>query len=292
PLLFTTILLLLTLFLTLPIFRIKEIEIHGVNHIPIEKIYAASGISENQHFLSGMGGSLKDFFSGTYSDAEQQVLSKIPEVKDIKIYFSFPSRITFEVEEKIEIGFIKIPDGYCTIDSNGEVVSLLKTLPDALPIIEGIVVKNATVGKRIEVLEEEYLINAMYAMTALIEADYLLDGEKLINNVKKIEATINEEIFLTLQLDDKEFLIQSDRSHDLVSDFIWLKQIINEGTLSNVNQGIIDLRGKHKTFRESYRLDIKENPTENLDDNNDDNLDTSAGLEETESTEIETSDFQ
>ena len=129
-------------------------------------------------------------------------------------------------------------------------------------------------------------------MTALIEADYQLGGEKLITNIKKIEPTFNDEIFLTLQLEDKEFLIQTEKSHDLVSDFIWLKQVINEDTLLKINQGIIDLRGKHKTFRENYKLDTKENQTKNADENKDDNAEKSDELEETENSEIETSSFQ
>ncbi len=271
PIVFTTILLSITLLFALPVFHILEIEIQGDNLIPDDTLIDASGIQQNQHFLSGMGNDIKSFFSGEYINAEQQLLNKIPEIKSANIYFSFPSKVIFEVEEKIEIGFIKIPDGYCTIDSNGEVVALIDTLPEDLPIIEGITVINATIGQPLEVKQKNYLANAMYAMSALIEVDFQLEGEKLINSIEKIEPTINDEILLTLKFDQKDFLVQCIKTHDLVEDLTWLKQMLNEKVLSNKESGIIDLRGENKFFRENNKKNKNTKDSEETNETNESN---------------------
>ena len=83
----------------------------------------------------------------------------------------------FDVDERIAIGWIKIPDGFCTIDGKGVVIEVLDQEPKDLPIIKGITITNLALGKRVEVEQTEYLENAMFAMSALIEADLDNEGE-------------------------------------------------------------------------------------------------------------------
>ncbi len=247
---FTVLLILTTLLLTLPIFRIQQIELVNLNFIPAEDVLIASGIQENQHFLEGMGGSAEAFFQGRYQRAEENIVAQIPVIDSAKVSFSFPSKIKIEVTEKVEVGWINISGGYATVDSKGEIISILHEKPTDLPVVKGLTVTNAVLGKKIEVKQTEYFENAMYAMSCLIEADVDLAGEKLIHRITKIEPTINNDIYLELIYEDQAFTIICDKSHDLIDDFVWLKQLINTNVLAGKEAGIIDLRGSYRIFKE------------------------------------------
>ncbi|HHU53371.1 MAG TPA: FtsQ-type POTRA domain-containing protein [Clostridiaceae bacterium] len=241
--------LLFLLFFLLPVFHIQTIEIKNADFIAPEKLIQSAGINQNQHFLQGMGGTLSDFFNGRYKKAEQQVIRDIPQVADITISYSFPNKIVFDVKERIAIGWVKIPDGFCTIDGQGVVVEILDQEPQNLPIIEGITITNLALGKRVEVEQREYLENAMFAMSALIEADLDFGGEKLLYHIDVIEPTINNNIYLRLNIEDQELLIICDNSRELKSNFMWLKQVLNTKVIADKGSGMIDLRGKTRTFK-------------------------------------------
>ena len=241
--------ILILLFFLLPIFRIQTIEIKNADFIDPEIILQSAEIGQNQHFLQGMGGTLSDFFNGRYIKAEQKVIEKFPRVAGITISYSFPNKMIFDVDERIAIGWIKIPDGFCTIDGKGVVIEVLDQEPKDLPIIKGITITNLALGKRVEVEQTEYLENAMFAMSALIEADLDNEGEKLLSQIDIIEPTINNNIYLRLNIENQELLIICNKSRDLKSHFIWLRQVINSNSIADKGSGTIDLRGKTRTFK-------------------------------------------
>ncbi len=255
----TIILVIVTIFALMPQFRIQQVEFKDFLFISPEEVYMASGITQNQFFLKGIGGSLNEYLAGRYTGAEQRVKNTFPEVDTIKIYFDFPSKVVFEMKEKIEIGWIKIQDGFCTVDSNGKVISILQEQPEALPIISGLTVLNATIGKKIEVSQADYLENAMYVMSSLIEADVDVEGKKLLTMVKRIEPTINNDIYLILENGEKNFTIICDKSHDLTDDFLWLKKAMNSDVLASEKSGIIDVRGKNRIFRKNRPVSDADN---------------------------------
>ncbi|MGI6579752.1 MAG: cell division protein FtsQ/DivIB [Saccharofermentanales bacterium] len=241
--------ILIALFFLLPVFRIQTIEIKNADFIAPEKILQAARINQNQHFLQEMGGTLSDFFNGRYTKAEQRVLKELPQVADIEISYSFPNKIVFDVDERIAIGWIKIPDGFCTIDGQGVVIEILDQEPQDLPIIKGITITNLALGKRIEVEQTEYLENAMFTMSALIEADLDYQGEKLLNQINVIEPTINNNIYLRLNVEDQKLLIICDKSRELKNNFMWLKQVLSSNVIADKGSGTIDLRGETRTFK-------------------------------------------
>ncbi|MGB4610831.1 MAG: FtsQ-type POTRA domain-containing protein [Saccharofermentanales bacterium] len=241
--------ILIALFFLLPIFHIQTIEIKNADFIAPEKILQAARINQNQHFLQEMGGTLSDFFNGRYTKAEQRVLKELPQVSDIEISYSFPNKIVFDVDERIAIGWIKIPDGFCTIDGQGVVIEILDQEPQDLPIIKGITITNLALGKRIEVEQTEYLENAMFTMSALIEADLDYQGEKLLNQINVIEPTINNNIYLRLNVEDQKLLIICDKSRELKNNFMWLKQVLSSNVIADKGSGTIDLRGETRTFK-------------------------------------------
>ncbi len=251
---FLLILILVTLFVTLPAFRIQEVEMQNVHFIPYDELFAATGLKENQHFLSGLGGSFGKLISGRYGEAEDRVMDRIPEVEQASINFSFPGKLIIRLEEKIEIGWLKMTDGFCTIDSKGKVVSIKKSKPEGLPVISGLNIVKAKLGQPVEVDQSDYLENAMYAMSALIEADIdLTTGDKLLGMVTKIEPTIKNDIYLSLSCGKYDLKVVCDRSHDLVADFIWLKQMINSKVLEDKPSGLVDLRGKQRLFKKDIQ---------------------------------------
>lgn len=250
--------ILLILFIVLPVFRIKQIEMYDVNFIQPESIYAVSGIEEGQHFLKGLGGNFNQFFTGHYGKAEEKVIENIPEIKNISIRYRFPGKVIFKAKEKIAIGWIKIPDGYCTVDGQGNVISIMQEKPDGLPIISSLTVVKASLGKKIEVLQNEYLETAMYTMSALIEADLDTDGEKLLYLIDKIEPTINNDIYIYINFPDQKLAVICGQSYDLKEDFIWLKQLIDHKVLANRGSGTIDLRGENRIFQPSDTNDIEQ----------------------------------
>lgn len=241
--------ILLSLFFLLPVFRIQTIEIRNADFIAPEKILQSAEINQNQHFLKGMGGTLSDFFNGRYTNAEQRVMEKLPQVADITINYAFPNKLIFDVDERIAIGWIKIPDGFCTIDGQGVVIEVLDQEPQDLPIIKGITITNLALGKRVEVEQTEYLENAIFTMSALVEADLDNEDEKLLHQIDVIEPTINNNIYLRLTIGDQKLLIICNKSRDLKSHFIWLKQVINSNVIADKGSGTIDLRGETRTFK-------------------------------------------
>ena len=196
-----------------------------------------------------MGGDINLFFSARYGKAEEKVLQSVPEIKNITIRHKFPRKIIFEVEERVAIGWIKIPDGYCIVDGQGIVISISQLEPDNLPIITGMTVTKANLGRKIEVLQNDYLENALKTMTALIEADILADGKKLLHSIERIEPTIKDDIYLYINFPEQELSILCDKSCELKEDFIWLKELFNKEIILNKGSGTIDLRGEQRVFK-------------------------------------------
>ena len=167
-LLLSVVILLIVL---LPVFHLQEIEIDGLLALKPENVIKSSGLTINQHLLSGLGGSPRHILQLRYAEAEKQLISTQPSIRSAVIRMDFPGKIVIEIDERVEVAYLIIPDGCAIIDKDGFLMDILPVPPPDIPIISGLSVTSMTLGQPISVDVPSALNSAISLMGAIIDAD-------------------------------------------------------------------------------------------------------------------------
>lgn len=234
----------------LPSFYAAEIEVTPTRAMSTAEIQAASGLETGQHLLSGLGGSLRQLFSLRYGTAEQKLIQKFPYIRTVEARLDFPARIKINIEERIEVSYLAIPDGCVLVDKEGYALRILPQSPTDIPLVEGITVRQMSIGSPLTVDLPESMNVALSLMGAIIDANKdTRSSVNLIAAARNIRPVSNRDVYLTLLLPSgDELTVLARASADLVEDMIWLRFAIEQGALSDRGKGVLDLTGDRKVF--------------------------------------------
>ncbi len=234
----------------LPQFYTHEIEVSATRAMSMDQIRAASGLETGQHLFKGLGGSLRQLFSLRYGAAEQQLAAAFPYIRTVEVRLDFPSKIKIDVEERIEVSYLAIPDGCVLVDKEGYALSILPQPPAGIPLVEGITVRQMSIGKPLTVDLTESLNVALSLLGAIIDANKdTRSSVNLIAAARSIRPVSNRDVYLTLNLPTgDELTVLARASTDLTEDMIWLRFAIEQGALSDRGKGVLDLTGERKVF--------------------------------------------
>lgn len=251
----TTVLLAAILTVTLPQFRIEQIEIVGCSEISKEALLKSSGLTAGDHLLSNLGGGIIQLFTLRYGNIEKELSSNYPYISDINIRIVFPSKVLFTVDEREKIGYVELPDGYAVIDTDGYVVELYDgDAQTGVPLMEGLPVRVSALGEMIDMTEGKGLNTCISILSAILAADEnkSKDSEfSLMKSVRSVRCIQSGTTFVTLVLpaSQKELLVRIGSLKNIAEDMSWLRYAAEQNKFDSVGDGVLDMSGEEYTFR-------------------------------------------
>ena len=243
------------LVVTLPQFRIEQIEITGCSEISKEALLKSSGLTVGDHLLKNLGGGIIQLFTLRYGNMDKELSHSYPYISDISIRIVFPSKVLFTVDERKEIGYVELPDGYAVIDTEGYVVELYDgTAPTGVPLIEGLPVRASALGEMIDITEGKGLNTCISILSAIFAADEnkSKDSEfSLMKCVQSVRFIQSGTTFVTLVLpaNQKELLVRIGSLKNIAEDMSWLRYAAEQNKFESVGDGVLDMSGEEYTFR-------------------------------------------
>jgi len=254
PGILATIMLLAVLLLLvwlLPVFHLSEIETHGLRTLDETEIKAVSGLTPDQHLLRGLGGSLTHILQLRYAFAENNLKAAYPSIRTAVVQMDFPRKIIIDIEERVEVAYLLVPDGCAVIDKSGYLIDILPTPPLGIPVINGLKVTSMTLGQAISVDVPTVLNSAISLMGAIIDADKDDRTDlKLLPTISTILPVGGRNLYMVLILPGSrdELHVAVEIGPDLREDMLWLRFAVAQGVLDNRGKGILDLTGTRRTF--------------------------------------------
>ncbi|MDO5734255.1 MAG: hypothetical protein Q4P08_03905, partial [Eubacteriales bacterium] len=247
------VIMMLILFFTLPSFRIKKFTSTPLRFVSEGQLLQESGLKYNQHFLTRLlNPDFAKTLRGRYVKAEARLKAKFPQIRDVEIKLHFPNTIHFTVLERLPIAAIEIPDGIVLMDRDGIVLGLKNTIPQGVPVIAGLEVRQAKIGDKLEVDLERELNRALSMLSALIEADAASAGElHLMPLLEELRPGAYQRVVIKLRLpaNNKSLNLSCAQNDYLTKHFVWLRKVIAAGVFDDRVPGTLDLSGRYQIFK-------------------------------------------
>ena len=247
-----SILVVITLLALVPGFTINQIEVNGTYRIDDKSVEQVLSSHKNKHFVYKLGGNIRTLFGLRYASAEETILASSPLVEDVKVYFSYPSRIKIDLNEKTEIMCVRVPGGYALVDKDLFVIELKEEASDIFPSVEQITLtETAEEGKQLQT-EQTYRLQKSINLTAEIirQDSSKKNEEKLLPLIRHIIWQDTSSFYLHIpstqggmirvKLDDNRYL--QDKLA-LLSDLIFVEGFTEKAA------GELDMTGAKVHFR-------------------------------------------
>lgn len=238
--------LLLTLvvcFFSLPQFHINTIEVDGNYVISDEEIVAESGLTEGSHL-----------FLHNYIGIKDAIKNMSPYIKNVSISIKFPSAVVINVEERAKIAYVRVPDGYAALDTEGVIVELstFTSGETPKPLVCGIEVTDAVIGQNSGISSNTDYSKAVVVLGAILNADKDSSSEySVFENVYELRLIPGGEIFLTIKIPNGNMLQVKLADVDGINDDMnWLLAAIEQGEFDSLPDGVMDMTGEEYIYRE------------------------------------------
>lgn len=235
----------------LPVFHLSVLEVDELRTVSREEIISLSGLTQGQHLLAGLGGSASHWFSLRYAQTELRLLNAVPTIKSVTVRMDFPGKIHIEIDERVEVAYIRIPDGCVMIDKEGVALSILAAPPGDIPVIEGVTVASMKLGQPLTVDVPSALHSAMALMGAIIDADQdERTNLRLLPQIRTIMPIGGRQLYLTVILPNtgEELSVEAETGTEQREDMLWLRFALDQGVFDGRGKGVLDLTGSRKTF--------------------------------------------
>lgn len=235
----------------LPAFHLARYEISPTRAMTTADIEAAILIKPGQHLFTGIGPDLRRLFSLRYGSVEKTLMARFPYIRSIEASLKFPSAMVIEIEERVEVAYVAIPDGCVMLDKEGYSLRILGQSPADIPVIEGVTVTSLTLGQVLTVNAPEAMNSAVSLLGAIIDADKdTRTPQRLLPQVRKIRPLSDGRLFMTLALPatGEELTVATQNSKEQLEDMLWLRFAMDQGALDNRGKGVLDLTGSRKVF--------------------------------------------
>jgi hypothetical protein len=235
----------------LPVFHLSEIEISPLTSLNDQEILEASGLQTGRHLLKGLGGSLEQILHLRYPAVEAALNDKFPAIRTVTVRMRFPGRIAIEIDERLQVAYLSIPDGCVMIDKDCVAIRILEEPPAGIPVIQGVTATSLILGKTIEVDVPAALNSAASLMGAIIDADKDTRTEMLLlPAISKIRPIGGRRLYLTVVLPDsgEELNVEAETGADMQEDMLWLRFALSQGVFKDLGKGVLDLTGSRRVF--------------------------------------------
>jgi hypothetical protein len=239
-----------------PQFRCASISVDGLRILHREDVLAASGLTVGQHLFNGLGPDLVRAFSLRYGGGEDRISAMSPYIRSVRIRLGFPSAISIQIEERVEVAYLAIPDGCVVIDAQGVAVEILHgSAPQGIPVVQGATVSSAVLGQALKVDNELSVRSAIVIMDAIIKSDREDGRFSLFKSIEALRSVDVDATYMTVVLPAAgERLVVRIGALDSIAETVeWLRSAIANGHCDGLGKGVLDLSGTQKVFRPDAR---------------------------------------
>lgn len=250
------ILVMTSLIIFHPAFRVKEAHIEGNIAISDEEILEAVGLKYGSHLMSGVSGNIIDVLRLDYGKTEKAITKANPYIEDIRITVKLPSTIDIKIKERQKICYVQTPDGYAVLDRNGLVLELssLDSQEGVKPVICGMEVQSAELGKPICITNTADYKKAIIVLGAILAADKASVGGdySMFENTAEVRILPSGYVFLSVYSPAGELIQVKLDSLDTISDqMAWLLYVFNSDSFDKISvNGVLDMTNDEYIFRE------------------------------------------
>ena len=228
-------------FLLSPIFAIDYIEVKGNVASTAKYIISSSGILYGENILR-----INKF------DAISKI-SNIPVIETASIKREWPDKIIITVKEKEPVAEVAFYGSKLLISENGDVINVITDNTNtALPILEGITVKDVIVGEKLICEEDEKLKNYLEVLKKLKENDMLKNVVSIVDN---------SGILVNFEIGHMVFFGDIDNLQHKID---WLRGILEK----EKNPAYIDLHNLDKVITKPVWEVVNETKTSDIDADN------------------------
>ena len=242
-LLIVTVLVFIWSFIFNPSMRIDHIEINGNYEFSDEQIMDALDIHIGDHI-----------FKPTLNRSMSLVRST-PYIIDIDVDIDFPSGIVINVTERHRLAYIRVPDGYAVIDSEGVILDFqtFDNAQDVHPILCGLDLNGVVIGQRTDITESLKFRKMILVLGAVLDADrgsIRNDGYSFYDSVQEIRVLSSGMIFLTIELPDGTVLqVKLAGVENIDDNMQWLLYAIRADAFEGLPAGSLDMTDDEKIYR-------------------------------------------
>lgn len=201
-----------------PVFKVKEITVTGNSRISRDMVLQKSDIVEGINILAAD------------VTGAQRKIATIPFVYEVEVKRAFPSTVNIMIKECVEVGFISYMGNYVGTSSLGKILEITKERTiENVPIINGIELKEANVGKDLVFADEKVGETALKYMEAMENID-------IISHIKSIDFTDINDVKLVLSND---ILVKMGGIDKVSYKFAYLEKIFVQ--LEGQRGGVLDI---------------------------------------------------
>ena len=231
----TVLLVLFTiiLFLSSPLFSIKDVTVSGTSKLTNDEVVSTSGITTNINI-----------FALNKLKAKKKILEN-PYVADVYIKRNYPNNISIEVNEKVPTFMIQFANSYIYVNNQGYMLEISKE-PLNLPVLLGIKtdLNNVKPGKRLDVED-------LKKFNILIQIMDITKNFELNTLITRIDITDSSDYIVYMDSEGKKIYLGD--AIDLNTKILPLAEILNQTTGKSGEIFLnMDLNEQNPRFRESY----------------------------------------
>ncbi|MBO4580571.1 MAG: FtsQ-type POTRA domain-containing protein [Clostridiales bacterium] len=236
----------------LPAFRVKYMKIDGNTVVSDQEILEATKLKYNAHLLAGVSGNILDVLKLNYGKTEERIKRENPYIRDIDISVTLPSTVNIRIDERAKISYVKTPDGYAALDKEGTVLELSSEPGEVRPVISGLLVDSATLGKKCTIENITDYQRAIIVLGAILQVDNsTIENEyHMFANTEEIRILPSGYMFLTIYTPLGSLLqVKLNSTESITDDMTWLHYALVSGGFENLPDGSLDMTGDEVIYR-------------------------------------------
>ena len=240
----------------LPAFRVRNTQVEGNVVLSEQEILKTVGLEYDAHLMSGVSGNILDILRLDYGKTEERIKKENPYIEDIRITVKIPSTVKITVKERSKVCYIRTPDGYAALDTDGIVLELSSSdaRKDVRPVICGLNVKYAEMGKKVKIENMNDYKKAIIVLGAILAADNASVGGNysMFENTSEVRILPSGYIFLTIYSPSGNLTqIKLNGTESIGDNMAWLLYVFNSDAFDKITaDGALDMTGEEFVFDE------------------------------------------
>jgi len=201
------------------LFKIDSIQVNGTSRYSAEKIMKAGGIEKGENL-----------FLAKTKEAEAEIQRELPYIGTAKVTRRLPAQIVISVSEEPICGALEYNKKFIVVSHSGKVLEIADKMPANCPVIKGIKLSKAEVGKII-VYADKSQQTMFQSLTAAISSSKLQKITAIdLSNTYKIQIVYDSRVTMNLGL-------PSDFDYKLR----FAKSILDAGKIKDSEKGTLNL---------------------------------------------------
>jgi len=190
----------LIMFIMSPIFNISEVIVNNSNHYSSDEIIKASGISTGINGFKNIGGNYKHYILFRYGQAEENIISSLPYIKDVVVKYIIPNKVVINIEEREPIIIIPYLGTYLLTDRYGYVVETVSNPEEyIMPEIKGLKFSGYEIGQPLDIVNDKNFEDLILLIDTLTKVDKS-DNFKITELINSIDISDKNNIHITIDL--------------------------------------------------------------------------------------------